>query len=102
MPVVRSRSGGERWSGTDPNLKQIVPRLLTKIDAHFDTFNPRPWDIHAVREGRPDAFEALEQLAGECGVAGTAESALRALLAGDRAGDAEQSRRQLSQVLQLL
>eukprot|EP01043_Picozoa_sp_COSAG02_P042622 COSAG02_NODE_3637_length_6445_cov_2.109045_2_plen_1386_part_00 len=104
MPIVRSRSGGDRWSGTDPNLRQTVLRLFTKIDGHMATTAPVPWDVRVVHEGRRDAWEALQQLAEECGVAGAAESPLRALIAcsTSSSGDAEQSRRQLSQVLQLL
>ena len=99
---MRSRSGGERWSGTDPNLRHAVLHLFDKIDEHMATTAPVPWDVHVVREGRADAFEALHQLAEECGVASGAEAPLRALVAGSASGDAEQSRRQLSQVLQLL
>ena len=102
MPIIRSRSGGERWSGTDPNLRHAVLRLFDKIDTHINTTAPVPWDVHVVREGRDDAFGALVELAEESGVAGNADTPLRSLVAGPATGDAEQARRQLAQVLQLL
>ena len=91
MPLSRTGSGSERWTGTDPNLCRAVSRLVAQIDRHDADTTHEVSEVHFLKEGQENAGTKLAALAQNSGVEVGSRGVLHALLLSCGApGDDEQ------------
>lgn len=91
MPLSRTASGVDRWTGTDPNLCRAASKLVAQIDRHDADTAYEVSGIHFVKGGQEDSCAMLTALAQSSGVEVGEHSVLHALLLG-HGGQGEQVR----------